>query len=65
MRGKGPGCDWTSGEAMSPVEAAEMQAEIARLEAAERERRERPGLALALALALAITVALTRTLTLP
>ena len=55
VRGKGPGCDWTSGEAMSPVEAAEMQAEIARLEAAERERRERPGLTLALAQTLALT----------
>lgn len=43
VRGKGPGCDWTSGEAMSPVEAVEMQAEVARIDAAERLRRERPG----------------------
>jgi len=42
-RAKGPGCDWTSGEAMSPSEAAEMQAELARLSEAERLRRERPG----------------------
>jgi len=43
VRGKGPGCDWTSGEAMSPVEAAEMKAELVRTEAAEALRRERPG----------------------
>eukprot|EP00908_Phaeocystis_cordata_P013437 Transcript_24499.p1 GENE.Transcript_24499~~Transcript_24499.p1 ORF type:complete len:466 (+),score=90.70 Transcript_24499:24-1421(+) len=43
VRGKGPGCDWTSGEAMSATEAAAMKAELARITEAERTRRERPG----------------------
>ena len=42
-RARGPGCDWTSGEAMSPAEAAAMTTELARVAEVERGRRERPG----------------------
>ena len=43
VRGRGPGCDWTSGEALTAQEAAEMRAALDAAAAAERDRRERPG----------------------
>ena len=42
VRGRGPGCDWTSGEALTAQEAAEMAAALEAVAATERERRERP-----------------------